>query len=718
VGSNSGGRTGQRWYEIGNLSGALNLVQSGTVFDSAVTNPTHHWMGAIMVNGQGHAALGMSRGGAATFVNTEFTGRLAGAALGTMEAPTQYSSNTATLFNLQSSASRQRWGDYSYTSVDPNDDMTMWTLQEYPNAPNSYAVRLIRLLAPPPAAIASLSPNSIAAGQTGVSVTVTGTSTAGSGFFDPGAGFASRIAAAFSGTGVTVTNIAFTSPTSLTLTLSTVGAGAGARTLTVTNPDGQQASLASALTITAGGGSVPTTVADAYNTPYQTVLNVTAPGVLGNDVTNGGGTMTAQLVSTATHGALTLAANGGFAYTPNAGFSGGDSFTYRATNGVGPGTTATVTISVGAPPTPPPTSTNDSYSGTDGTPLLVAAPGVLANDTSNGGGAMTAAVVANPGNGTLTLGSDGAFVYTPTTGFVGTDTFTYRAATSLGGPGNVATVSIAVAAITTPQPPSNFRIIGRSGADVTFAWTLPTRGPAPASLQLEGGFTPGSVIGALPLGVTPSVTVTLPTGSFYIRLRTLAAGQTSAASNEVLTHVNVPVVPSAPANLLGLTNGSALGLAWTPTFAGGASSGVTLEVSGALSVSLPLGAVDNFSFPSVPPGTYTFTVRQTGTGGTSPASPPVTLTFPGGCSGAPQVPANFLAFNAGGILSLSWDAPLTGAAPTGYLLSVTGSFVGTLPMNTRTFNTPGPAGTFNLAVIATNPCGASVPTATRTVSFP
>ena len=486
-------------------------------------------------------------------------------------------------------------------------------------------------------------------------------------------------------------------------------------TYRATNSAGPGNAATVSLTVTP---SAPTAVADGYATPYQTALNVTAPGVLGNDATNGGGAMTAQLMSTVAHGALTLGGNGSVTYTPNAGFSGGDSFTYRATNGAGSGNTATVTISVGNPPgPPPPTSTNDTYSGTEGTPLSVAAPGVLANDTSNGGGAMTAAVVANPASGTLTLGSDGAFVYTPTTGFTGTDTFTYRAANA-SGPGNVATVSIVVAAITTPQPPSNFRVIGRSGTTVTFAWTLPTIGPAPASLQLEGGFTPGSVLGALPLGVTPAVTVTLPTGSFYIRLRTLAAGQTSAPSNEVLTHVNVPVAPSAPAHLLGLTNGSALGLAWTTTFDGGESTGATLEVSGSLSGSLPLGDVDSFSFASVPPGTYAFTVRQTGTGGTSAASSPVTLTFPGGCSGAPQAPANFLAFNSDGILSLSWDPPVTGAAPTGYLLNVTGSFVGTLPMNIRTFSGPGPAGTYHLSVIATNPCGASAPTAIRTVAFP
>ncbi len=490
----------------------------------------------------------------------------------------------------------------------------------------------------------------------------------------------------------------------------------GAATFTYHASNGNGNGNVATVTITVGAGA-PTATADAYGTPYQTVLNVTAPGVLGNDVTNGGGAMTAQVVSTAAHGALTLGANGSIAYTPNAGFSGGDSFTYRATNGVGPGNTVTVTISVGAAPISPPTSTNDSYNGTEGTPLSVAAPGVLENDTSNGGGAMTAAVVANPGNGTLTLGSDGGFVYTPTTGFTGTDTFTYRA-TNVGGPGNVATVSIAVAAITTPQPPSNFRVVGMSGNTVTFAWTLPTTGPAPASLQLEGGFTPGSVLGALPLGVTPSVTVTLPTGSFYLRLRTLAAGQTSAASNEVLTHVNVAVAPSPPANLLGLVVGDTLNLVWTNTFGGGAPTNVILEVTGAVTGSAPVGPVDAFGVAGVPPGTYTITARATNAAGSSAASNPVTLTFPTACSGAPLSVANFAAYNVGATLFLAWDTAASGPAPTGYVLNVTGAFVGAVPIGARAISAPVPAGTYNLSVVATNACGNSASTAVRTVTIP
>ena len=62
--------------------------------------------------------------------------------------------------------------------------------------------------------------------------------------------------------------------------------------------------------------------------------------------------MTAQLVTTVSSGTLSLNSNGGFTYTPNAGFTGGDAFTYRASNANGPGNTATVSISVTAAPAP------------------------------------------------------------------------------------------------------------------------------------------------------------------------------------------------------------------------------------------------------------------------------------------------------------------------------------------------------------------------------
>lgn len=460
-------------------------------------------------------------------------------------------------------------------------------------------------------------------------------------------------------------------------------------------------------------GSVPTSMPDAHTAVRNTTLNVVAPGVLGNDSTNGGGAMTAERMTPASNGTVSLNANGSFSYTPNTGFVGGDSFTYRAINTVGPGNTATVAITVIGGPTGAPISVNDSYATGFNTALIVSAPGVLSNDDGKGD-VMTAALGLTTQNGVLSLANNGSFTYTPNTGFSGVDTFTYRASNSTG-PGTVATVSITVSP---DGAPSDFRILAMSGNNVTFAWTLPTSGPAPTAIQLEGGLTPGSVLGALPLGVTPSATIALPTGSFYIRLRAIAGGVLSGPSNELFVNVNVPVPPSAPANLLGLVNGGAVQLAWTPTFGGGAPTGSILDVTGALSASLALGPGETFSFPAVPPGTYTFRMRQTNGGGASDPSGPVTLTFPGGCSGAPLPAAKFFAYKAGGMLYLHWDPPASGAAPSTYLLNVTGSFVGTFPMGGRSFSVAAPPGTFTFSIVSTNACGASAATPTQTVSFP
>jgi len=97
----------------------------------------------------------------------------------------------------------------------------------------------------------------------------------------------------------------------------------------------------------------------------------------------------------------------------------------------------------------PPAATNDSYTVTQGQTLNVAAPGVLANDTSFTGNPLTAINATTPANGTLTFNTNGSFTYTPNAAFVGTDTFTYQASDGIAV-SNMATVTISVTPAGTP----------------------------------------------------------------------------------------------------------------------------------------------------------------------------------------------------------------------------------------------------------------------------
>src|SRR5205085_1830658 len=102
---------------------------------------------------------------------------------------------------------------------------------------------------------------------------------------------------------------------------------------------------------------------------------------------------------------LTLNPNGSFTYVPNTGYSGSDSFTYRAYDGATPSGNAPVTLTVTAVTTPPPTTNGNSYSVAHDRTLTVAVgSGVLVNDVPGvPGHTLTTNLVAGPAHGALTL---------------------------------------------------------------------------------------------------------------------------------------------------------------------------------------------------------------------------------------------------------------------------------------------------------------------------
>jgi VCBS repeat-containing protein len=90
----------------------------------------------------------------------------------------------------------------------------------------------------------------------------------------------------------------------------------------------------------------PAAAADSFQ--VDGTLTVGAPGVLANDADVEGSALTATLVSSTANGLLVFNQDGSFTYTPNAGFSGTDSFTYRASDGEADSDPVTVTLAVTA----------------------------------------------------------------------------------------------------------------------------------------------------------------------------------------------------------------------------------------------------------------------------------------------------------------------------------------------------------------------------------
>ena len=181
-----------------------------------------------------------------------------------------------------------------------------------------------------------------------------------------------------------------------------------------------------------------------------TVRIGTGNGVLNND-TGGTGTVTATRMTNPSNGVLALNNNGSFNYTPGENFFGTDSFTYRSSDSTGNSNTATVTLNV-TPVNDPPQGSGETYTATEDTPLTVAFPGLLANDADIDSSAaqLTAAVAAQPGNGSVSVAGNGGFTFTPAANFFGTDSFTY---TISDGAASSAPVTVTINVIGTPDAP-------------------------------------------------------------------------------------------------------------------------------------------------------------------------------------------------------------------------------------------------------------------------
>lgn len=113
-------------------------------------------------------------------------------------------------------------------------------------------------------------------------------------------------------------------------------------------------------------------------------------------------------------------------YTPNPDYSGSDSFTFKISDGQVDSNVAMVSITV-TPVNDAPVALSDVFSVNEDTVLSVTTLGVLTNDQDADGDVLSALLVSNVGHGTLTLNTNGGFIYIPSKDYNGSDSFTYFA---------------------------------------------------------------------------------------------------------------------------------------------------------------------------------------------------------------------------------------------------------------------------------------------------
>jgi gliding motility-associated-like protein len=189
----------------------------------------------------------------------------------------------------------------------------------------------------------------------------------------------------------------------------------------------------------------------ALNDINVTLINTPVNGnVLTNDSDPDGDviTVTTTLVTPPTNGGtVTIDSVGNYTYEPATGFTGTDVFVYEVCDDGNPSLcdTAIVTINIIDPVTGannPPVANNDNAVTNINTPVN---GDVINNDIDPDGDGLvvTTTPIDSTDNGSVVIAPDGTFTYTPDSGFVGTDEFTYQVCDTLGAC-DTATVFITV----------------------------------------------------------------------------------------------------------------------------------------------------------------------------------------------------------------------------------------------------------------------------------
>ncbi|WP_199228409.1 putative Ig domain-containing protein [Caulobacter sp. D4A] len=440
-------------------------------------------------------------------------------------------------------------------------------------------------------------------------------------------------------------------------------------------------------------------------TAYSLAVNVPAPPTSGavsttvaanssdNTVTPALSGVPATSVAVATapaHGTATVSGMT-FLYTPTAGYSGVDSFTYTASNAGGPSAPATVSITVTAPTlvvagTPTGGTVAVAYTDATFTATTGTAPYTFAGASLPAG---------------LALSTAGVLSGTPTA--AGTFNAVITATDAYGATGSASfPITIAAPTVTITSPTAG--ALPTATAFVAYSQTFAaTGGVAPRTFAVTAG--------ALPPGLTLSTTGVLSgsataTGSYNFSITPSdgsgSPGPYAGTPSAYSLTVGAPAMTLSPASV---PNGTVT-VPYTATFsaAGGTSPYTYLVTAGALPMGLTLSSAGVISGAAVQAasGSFTFTVTATDANGfTVSGAYGLTMAQVTLVTGTPSSGVGGQAYGEA-LSTTGGTGPYTyaltaGALPAGITLSAAGQLSGT----------PTVAGTFPLTITATDVNGAT-----------
>ena len=650
-------RTEIAWYQVDPAT-ASDTTPGVPVQQGRISHATRfYYYPSIAVNANGDVGIGFSGSSPTEYSSAYYTARAAADPPGTMQPVATLKAGLAYYSNIDGNG-RNRWGDYSATCVDPTDDLTFWTLQEYANLGNAWATWWGSFSVPPssyPTAPANLSATAISSSQ--INLTWTDQSANETGFQierKTGAGGTYALIVTTAANATTYSDTGVVEGTTYFYRVRTVnGAGNSAysneanATLPV-SPPAAPANL-SATAISSSQINLTWTDQSANETGFQIERK-----------TGAGGTY-ALIVTTAANAT---------AYS-DTGRAEGTTYFYRvrAVNGAGNSAysneaSATTTVSLPAAPA------NLSATAISSSQINLTWTDQSANETGFqierkiGAGGTYALIVTTAANATTY--SD--------TGVVEGTTYFYRVRT-VNGAGNSAYSNEANATlpVSPPAAPANLSATAISSSQINLTWTDQS--------DNEDGFriyrgTDSSTVTTLmaTLGVritSYSNTDLAASTTYYYKVTTFNTAGESAASNVANATTEPPpvTIPSAPTNLQATAaSSSVINLTWND--ASGNETGFQIErktgAGGTYALIVTTAAnATTYSDTGVVEGTtYFYRVRTVNGAGNSAYSNEANATTPSSGAGSSGG-------GGGGGCSISLDDEKSkGESPWGTMLAL------------------------------------------------